>query len=89
MPYQSNASIFKKRLKNAGITNSEFNDLFRKQCGKCAYCQIPLGNYDAIINYSNGVVKLICYDCDILLRLDSSDVESFSGIVGIIRNSKK
>lgn len=89
MPYQSNKSIFKKRLKNAGLSNQEYISVFESQCGKCSYCQIPLGNYDAIISCSNGIIRLICYDCDVLFRLDSSDVESFSGIVGIIRNSKK
>lgn len=87
MPYQTNASIFKKRLKNAGISNQEYISVFKSQCGKCISCHTPLNDYDVIINCSNGIAKLFCYDCDVLYRLDSSDVQSFSEIVAIIRKS--
>lgn len=87
MPYQTNESIFKKRLQNAGICNDEFTRIFKSQRSKCANCHIALNRYDVIINCTNGVIQLICFDCDVLFRLDASDVQSFSEIVAIIRKS--
>lgn len=85
MPYQNDKSVFKKRLKNAGLTHQEFVNILSSQFGQCAYCGILLNQYDIIIDKSNGYYKCICFECDVMNNINSENVSMFANIVDIIR----
>lgn len=87
-----NTKVNNRLVKEFGITLEQYNDILKKQGGKCAICgtdRIPKGKKMLFVDHchkTNKVRGILCHNCNMGLGHFMDNVESLKNAIAYLEN---